>query len=257
MSLAEKIIKLRKNIGLSQEELAEKINVPRQVIYKWEKGQITPEIKKIVELSELFNVTTDYLLKDDIDDEKSIDDNEKLNIKDINIFEVNKFIKWRKKASVMIAVATFLCIVSVIPLIILVELAQNNMFGINQEIASGVGIITMFFIVAIAVTIFILCELKNSPYKYLNYGVFEMEHDVRRLVKHKKTKYINTYNKYNIVAIFLCITSVIPLFLGVFFKNNIFKTIMLAITILIIGIGVILFIISGVRLASMKKLLKE
>lgn len=63
MDLADRIQYLRKTKGLSQEELADKIGVSRQAVSKWESGQSTPDIEKIVILSELFAVTTDYLLK--------------------------------------------------------------------------------------------------------------------------------------------------------------------------------------------------
>ena len=63
MKLGQKIAELRKKSGLSQEALAEKMNVSRQAVSKWESNQSIPDIEKIVDLSELFGVTTDYLLK--------------------------------------------------------------------------------------------------------------------------------------------------------------------------------------------------
>lgn len=61
MKLGQKIAELRKKSGLSQEALAEKMNVSRQAVSKWESNQSIPDIEKIVDLSELFGVTTDYL----------------------------------------------------------------------------------------------------------------------------------------------------------------------------------------------------
>ena len=65
MKLAEKLFELRKEKGWSQEKLAEQINISRQSISKWESGQVLPEIEKIIELSKIFQVTTDYLLLDE------------------------------------------------------------------------------------------------------------------------------------------------------------------------------------------------
>lgn len=62
MSLSKKIYELRKSNGMSQEVLAEKINVSRQSISKWESGETVPEIDRIIELSKVFGVSTDYLL---------------------------------------------------------------------------------------------------------------------------------------------------------------------------------------------------
>ena len=67
MKLANKLFELRKEKGWSQEKLAEQINVSRQSISKWESDQALPELEKIVELSKIFQVTTDYLLLEDSD----------------------------------------------------------------------------------------------------------------------------------------------------------------------------------------------
>ena len=63
MNMADRIQYLRKNKGLSQEKLAEKVGVSRQAVSKWESEQSTPDIEKIIIISELFEVTTDYILK--------------------------------------------------------------------------------------------------------------------------------------------------------------------------------------------------
>lgn len=63
MNIAERIQHLRKQKGYSQEELADKVGVSRQAVSKWESGQSTPDLGKIIVMSELFEVTTDYILK--------------------------------------------------------------------------------------------------------------------------------------------------------------------------------------------------
>ena len=70
MILADKIIQLRKKNGWSQEELAEKLGVSRQAVSKWEGAQATPDLNKLLAMSRLFGVTTDYLLKDDMEAEE-------------------------------------------------------------------------------------------------------------------------------------------------------------------------------------------
>ncbi len=65
MIFADKLIALRKKAGWSQEELAEQLGVTRQSVSKWEGAQSVPDIDKILQMSRLFGVTTDYLLKDD------------------------------------------------------------------------------------------------------------------------------------------------------------------------------------------------
>lgn len=72
MNLSEKILILRKSKDLTQEQLAERMNVSRQSISKWESGQAIPELEKILALSGIFDVTTDYLLKPSEIDELSV-----------------------------------------------------------------------------------------------------------------------------------------------------------------------------------------
>ena len=66
MNLAEKIIMLRKQKGWSQEGLAEQLDISRQSVSKWESGASIPELDKIVKMSSLFGVSTDYLLKEEV-----------------------------------------------------------------------------------------------------------------------------------------------------------------------------------------------
>ena len=67
MILADKIIENRKKNNWSQEELAEKLGVSRQSVSKWESAQAIPDMKKILQLSEIFGVSTDYLIRDEIE----------------------------------------------------------------------------------------------------------------------------------------------------------------------------------------------
>lgn len=72
MDFAEKIFTLRKGRDFTQEQLAEKLGVSRQSISKWESGQAIPELEKVVAMSQIFDVTTDYLLKPSEIDELSV-----------------------------------------------------------------------------------------------------------------------------------------------------------------------------------------
>ncbi len=69
MELKDKLLMLRKEKNLSQQQLADQLNVSRQSISKWELGESQPDISNIVLLSEIFHVSTDYLLKDEYEEE--------------------------------------------------------------------------------------------------------------------------------------------------------------------------------------------
>lgn len=66
MLLADKIVTLRKRAGWSQEELAVQLGVSRQSVSKWEGARSVPDMQKVVQMSRLFGVTTDYLLKEEL-----------------------------------------------------------------------------------------------------------------------------------------------------------------------------------------------
>lgn len=70
MALSEKLYTLRKKSGLSQEQLAEQLNVSRQAISKWESGVSIPESDKLIAISNYFNVSLDYLMKEDNEQSK-------------------------------------------------------------------------------------------------------------------------------------------------------------------------------------------
>lgn len=71
MDFNQKLQKLRKDQNLSQEQLAEKLLVSRQAISKWESGTTLPDLNNLIRLSELFDVSLDYLVKD-VEEDKSI-----------------------------------------------------------------------------------------------------------------------------------------------------------------------------------------
>ena len=64
MKFNEKLINLRKKAGLTQEELGYKLNVTRQTVSKWELGQTTPEMDKLIEISKIFNISVDELINE-------------------------------------------------------------------------------------------------------------------------------------------------------------------------------------------------
>ena len=102
MTLADKIQYLRKKAGWSQEELADKTGVSRQAVSKWESGQSVPDLEKILLLSDLFSVTTDYLLKDEQGEAAPVRcarDEEKPSFRRVTLKEVQDYLILRKKAS--------------------------------------------------------------------------------------------------------------------------------------------------------------
>lgn len=257
MILADKIIRLRKKNGWSQEELAEKMQVSRQAVSKWEGAQTVPDLERILQLSELFGVTTDYLLKDEMEEEEFAGNNESSSGRRITLAEANEFLKLRKAASVRIALAAFLCIICSIPLIVLGAASELSAAAISESLAGGIGLAALLLLVAAAVALFLYTGFKSAPYEFLEKESFETEYGVTGMVREKQKEYRDTYMKYNILGTCLCVISPIGLLVAAFSENDFFTVLMLAQMMIIVGIGVILFITAGVRWASMQKLLRE
>ena len=259
MILADKIIQLRKKNGWSQEELAEKLNVTRQSVSKWESAQSIPDLQKILQLSQIFEVSTDYLLKDELFNEEYAQEcSDNVPVRRVTIAEANEFLRVKEITSKRIALATLICILSPIALFLLPVAAELHMLSISEEMAGGIGLIVLLLMVAAACAIFIFCGAKTSSYEFLENEVFETEYGVTGMVRERQKQYRDTYTKYSVIATCLCILSVVPLFVGAFIcKNGLFMVSMLSLTLLIAAIGVFLFIASGIQWTSMQKLLQE
>lgn len=262
MIFADKLILLRKKAGWSQEELAAQMNVTRQSVSKWEGAQSIPDLDKIIRLSNLFGVSTDYLLKDEIEETEIFppdDSAQTSSLRQVSIEEANAFLAVKAETAKSIAFATFLCIISPICLFILGALGEMKQYAAYENILSSIGMIILLVFVAVATAIFIYCGSKTSRYEFLEKEIFETEYGVSGMVNERRERYEHTYTKYNIAGTCLCILALIPLFAGAAIAedNDLLMTVMLSLTFICAGIGVILFIRCGIIWESFKKLLQE
>ena len=115
MRLSDKIVKLRKTNGLSQEELAEKLNVSRQAISRWEGATAQPDATNILQLSKLFGVTTDYLLNDEYES-----DNDLPKVKEIKTDGFHQIMIFMVTLEVMVLLIQFTTAI----------ILQNEFFGV-------------------------------------------------------------------------------------------------------------------------------
>ena len=257
MILADKIIRLRKKNGWSQEELAEKMKVSRQAVSKWEGAQTIPELEKVLMLAGLFGVTTDYLLRDEMEGEEFAEENSGASVRRITLAQANAFLERRESASVQIAVGTFLCIVAGLPLILLYAAAEVPASAISENMAGRVGLTALLMLVAAAVALFLFCEFKNAPFDFIGKEPFETEYGVTGMVRERQKAYQGTYARYRVAGTCISILAPVPLLIGAFSENDLFAALMFAATVLLAGAGVAVLIISGVRQAGMQKLLAE
>ena len=192
MILAEKIMEERKKNGWSQEELAEKLSVSRQAVSKWESAQSIPDLQRVIQLSEIFGVSTDYLLKDECETPQPIEGVEPSDkdfpLKKVSVEEANDFMEVRKKNAPKIAAAVASCIVSPSVLIFLAGLSEAQIGNISEGVAASVGLVCLLGFVAAAVFTFISCGMQTKRFEFLENECFETAYGVEGLAKEKLKK---------------------------------------------------------------------
>lgn len=195
--LSEKIINLRKSRGWSQEELAERLDVSRQSVSKWESGISNPELDKIVAMSTLFGVSTDYLLKDMSANEsepirdfahgeeeviEEIIEEEPLPTREVSAAEAEEYLAAVRKSGPRIALGVLLCILSPVTLILLGGFADMGML-MGENVAVACGFLMLFVFVGAAIAIFIPTGMSLSKYEYLEKNAIVLPEQLERALR--------------------------------------------------------------------------
>ncbi len=265
MILADKIINLRKKNGWSQEELAEKLGVTRQSISKYEGAQSIPDLDKILKLSEIFGVTTDYLIKDELEEEEyapsQMQENESesdRSVHKVTMEMANEYLQIIDWSAGKTAFATMLCILSPIVLLMLGAMSEMPDYHISENAAAGIGICVLIVLIAIAVTIFILCGMKTKKYEFMEKEDIETAYGVSGMVKEKRDAYHSPYVTQLVIGITCCICSVIPLFGTLAVSESDFYMVSAVCMLLaLVAIGTYFIVRSAAKMNAMNQLLEE
>ena len=260
MILADKIMTLRKKAGWSQEELAARLNVSRQSVSKWEGAQSIPDMDKVVQMSRLFGVTTDFLLKDELEIEEHTQSEpmDEPPLRRVTMEEASAYLALRRAAAPKMALATFLCIISPVALLILAAMSEMSRFGISENAASGIGLCGLLVLVAIGVALFLTCAAKVRDFAFLEEEPFETEYGVSGMVKERMQDFAGTYSRLNIIGTVLCILSAVPLFVSMCIETaDVVYVAAVCLLLIIAGIGCVAFTYGGTIHASMERLLEE
>lgn len=218
MILADKIIHLRKKEGWSQEQLAEKVGVSRQSISKWEGAQSIPDMNKLLILAEIFDVSTDYLLKDEIEIEErpalqqdtslSTDTGEEL--KAVSMEMAQDFLAENEKSAFRIAFGVMLCILSPVTMILLAGAGEYGKIPLTEDQGGMIGTVVLLLMIVGAVTLFVYTGMRNSKYDFIREQSIDTAYGVAGMTKDRKQKYEGTHTKNLIIGIALCVACTIP-----------------------------------------------
>ncbi len=273
MKLQDKIIELRRRRGYSQEELAERLGVSRQAVSKWESGMSVPDIGRVIAMSELFGVSTDYLLKDDASVEGAVMQERRAAIsveqsaeehtaaREVGLEEASDYLRFRRRAAVSIAVGAMLCVLSPIPMFFFGMMGEMGIWGLSEDAGGSIGLILLFLIVASAVALFVSTGMKHSPWEFLEKSEFRLSDDASAMVRRTREGMRASYIRTNVIGTCLCVLAPISLFVGGLFasdeKAGFVMVGLLSMMIAIVAVAVFLFVFVGVKWAATERLLGE
>ncbi len=231
-----------------------------QSISKWESGTSIPSLEKIVELSKLYGIITDYLLKDEIEElpgEIVADIYVKEECRQISLEEANEYISLMRGFAKKVAFGVMMCILSPIPLVLLGGFSEYGMLGISEDMAGGFGAAILILIIAMAVAIFILNGLKQQPYEFLEEECFRLTYGVSGVVEKEEKMFLPKFRKFIALGVVLCIVAVVPLLLFAGFKaSDEIMVCMTALLLAVVALGVYLMVMVGIEKSAYEKLLQ-
>ena len=267
MILADKIIELRKRNGWSQEELAEKLDVSRQAVSKWESAQSVPDMNRILSMSRLFGVSTDYLLKDELETDASLPQAEVSDteppLRRVSMAEAQAFLRHREKLSLRIPLGVLLCILSPIAVMLLSVASETGRIPLSEDAAAGAGLLPMFLMIGAAVALFIVSGISSKPYEYLHKEAIETEYGVSGFVREKREATQGAFTAQLVSGIVLCVLCVVPIFAALLLpaadeNSEDFRYVAAAAVLLcLVGAGVFLIVRAAIRHGSYDVLLEE
>ena len=255
MLLADKIVTLRKRAGWSQEELAAQLGVSRQSVSKWEGAQSVPDMQKVVQMSRLFGVTTDYLLKEELGEPEPAPAEPDALLRCVTMEQAAAYLALRQAAAPKLALATLLCVLSPVALLLLAALSDRP--G-AENAAAGIGLCVLLVLVAVAVAVFITCAAQVKAYAFLESEPFETACGVTGMVRERRAAFAPRHTRGKVVGTVLCILSAVPLFIAVCLDGpDLLYVGAVCLLLVLAGIGSAVLVSGGVYWAAMDRLLEE
>lgn len=258
MLLADKIVTLRKRAGWSQEELAAQLGVSRQSVSKWEGAQSVPDMQKVVQMSRLFGVTTDYLLKEELGEPEPAPAESAAPLRRVTMEQAADYLALRQAAAPKLALATLLCVLSPVALLLLAALSDRPGAALSENAAAGIGLCVLLVLVAAAVAVFITCAAQVKAYAFLETEPFETAYGVTGMVRERRAAAAPEHTRGKVAGTVLCILSAVPLFIAVCLNGpDLLYVAAVCLLLVLAGVGSALFVYGGVYQAAMDRLLEE
>ena len=262
MILADKIVQLRRQNGWSQEELAHRLDVSRQAVSKWESGSSIPELDKILNMSRIFHVTTDYLLKDELEQPESVrstsPDTDALPVREpvrtLSLDEANTYLELVRQTRGKIAFSVSLFVLCPIPLLLLGGWADGTP---KEDFAAGIGVAVLLVIVAVGLIFLLPAAFLLEKFEYLEKEDIVLGYGIVGILERQKDDYAPIFRKSITRGVVLCVMAVVPLMLTTAFQpSDRWMIVSVSLLLAMVAFAVQLFIRAGMVQDSFNKLLQ-
>lgn len=221
MSLADHIIEERKKAHWSQEELAHRLGVSRQAVSKWESEQAVPDLNRVLQMADLFGVSTDYLLKgkETTDSAGSGATEPQKPARFVSEEEALNFLTFRQKSVPIVALGVALCIISPALLVMLDGFAEDGVAGLTNEVAIAIGLPFLIICIGIAVYLFVSQGAKGEKYQYLEKERIMVADSVLKEAAELRAASAEAFGRNMAIGIALCVVACAPLVVASCFAN--------------------------------------
>ena len=297
MLLSEKIMSLRKRTGWSQEELAQQLGVSRQSVSKWESMASMPDIQKIMAMSELFGVSTDYLLKDELEElpataavavadstgtsasggiagadpsavlgGSSTADNASTSKTvapklSVSLDTATEYLDAIARTSRPTAGAITLFILGPALLVSLATYSEDALYfdpmHISPDAMGIAGICIMMLFIAAGVGLLILQDMKLAKFKQLKEASLELQYGVEAAVRRRAESTESLRYMQQAAGVCLTILSAIPFLIASYYGTGLIFALGFFVAAILVSLGVYLLVYSGIIRDGYRVLLQE
>jgi len=295
--LSEKIMSLRKRNGWSQEELAQQLGVSRQSVSKWESMASMPDIQKIMAMSELFGVSTDYLLKDELEElpataavavadstgtsasggiagadpsavlgGSSTADNASTSKTvapklSVSLETATEYLDAIARTSRPTAGAITLFILGPALLVSLATYSEDALYfdpmHISPDAMGIAGICIMMLFIAAGVGLLILQDMKLAKFKQLKEASLELQYGVEAAVRRRAESTESLRYVQQAAGVCLTILSAIPFLIASYYGTGFIFALGFFAAAILVSLGVYLLVYSGILRDGYRVLLQE
>lgn len=287
MLLSEKIMSLRKRNGWSQEELAQQLGVSRQSVSKWESMASIPDIQKIMAMSELFGVSTDYLLKDELEELPTTAINASSNITDatasaaksvttnedasasktvvptlsVSLETATEYLDAVARTSRPTSFAITLFILGPALLVSLATYSEDALYfdptRISPDALGIAGVCLMMLFIAAGVGLLILQDMKLAKFKQFKKTNLELQYGVEAAVRRRAESTESLRYMQQAAGVCLTILSAIPFLVALYIGVGLTFAIGFLAAAILVSLGAYLLVYSGILRDGYRVLLQE